>query len=79
MFRKQFTDVRDACALAQQSLTLCAKPLIVLVRDLRLVAASRSFYLAFKVNPDLNGPCAAYCDKDCQASAYRGRMTIQVS
>ena len=70
MFRKQFTDVRDACALALQSLALCAKPLIVLVQDLRLVAASR---------PDLNGSCAAYCAKDCQTSACWGRMTIQIS
>jgi two-component sensor histidine kinase len=52
MFRKQFTDVQDACALAHAIVDTVREPLIVLDQDLRVVAAGRSFYLAFKVNPD---------------------------
>jgi two-component sensor histidine kinase len=52
IFRKQFTDVNDACALAHAIVDTVREPLVVLDRDLRVVAASRSFYLTFKVNPD---------------------------
>jgi len=52
MFRKQFTDVGDACALAHAIVDTVREPLVVLDQDLRIVAASRSFYLTFKVNPD---------------------------
>jgi hypothetical protein len=36
MFRKQFTDVRDACALAHAIVDTVREPLIVLVQDLRV-------------------------------------------
>ena len=52
MFRKQFTDVQDACALAHAIVDTVREPLVVLDQDLRVVAASRSFYLKFMVNPD---------------------------
>ena len=52
MFRKQFTDVEDACALAHAIVDTVREPLVVLDQDLRVVAASRSFYLTFKANPD---------------------------
>ena len=52
MFRKQFTDVEDACALAHAIVDTVREPLVVLDQDLRAVAASRSFYLTFKANPD---------------------------
>ncbi len=52
MFRKQFTDVQDACALAHAIVDTVREPLIVLDQDLRVVAASRSFYLKFKADPD---------------------------
>jgi two-component sensor histidine kinase len=52
MFRKQFTDVKDACALAHAIVDTVREPLIVLDQDLRVVAASRSFYVKFKVDPD---------------------------
>ena len=52
MFRKQFTNARDACALAHAIVDTVREPLIVLDEDLRVVAASRSFYLKFKVHPD---------------------------
>jgi two-component sensor histidine kinase len=48
MFGKQFTDVDDACALAHAIVDTVREPLIVLDQDLRVVAASRSFYLKFK-------------------------------
>ena len=52
MFRKQFTDVEDACALAHAIVDTVREPLVVLDQDLRVVAANRSFYLTFKANPD---------------------------
>jgi hypothetical protein len=52
MFRKQFPKVQDAWILAHAIVDTVREPLIVLDQDLRVVAASRSFYLTFKVNPD---------------------------
>src|ERR1700694_3888524 len=48
MFRKQFPKGEDACILAHAILNTIRDPLIVLDEDLRVVAASRSFYLTFK-------------------------------
>jgi two-component sensor histidine kinase len=50
MFRKQFTDVQDAFALAHAIVDTVREPLVVLDDELRVVAASRSFYLTFRVN-----------------------------
>ncbi len=50
MFRKQFTDIQDAFALAHAIVDTVREPLVVLDDELRVVAASRSFYLTFKVN-----------------------------
>ena len=52
MFRKQFVDVRDACALAQGIVDTVREPVLVLDQDLRVIAASRSFYSSFKVKPE---------------------------
>ena len=52
MFRKQFTNVQDACALAHAIVDTVREPLVVLDHDLRVIAASRSFYRVFMVNPD---------------------------
>ena len=52
MFKEQFSEVEDACALAQAMVDTVREPLIVLDKDLRVVAASRSFYEKFKTNPD---------------------------
>ncbi|MGZ5233357.1 MAG: sensor histidine kinase [Burkholderiales bacterium] len=52
MFRKQITDVNDACTLAHAIVDTVREPLVVLDQDLRVVVASRAFYLTFKVNPD---------------------------
>src|ERR1700737_1984651 len=52
VFKKQFSEVEDACALAQAMVDTVREPLVVLDKDLRVVAASRSFYLKFRTNPN---------------------------
>jgi two-component sensor histidine kinase len=52
VFKKRFSEVEDACALAQAIVDTVREPLIVLDKDLRAIAASRSFYIKFKTNPD---------------------------
>jgi two-component sensor histidine kinase len=52
VFRKQFSEVEDACALAQAMVDTVREPLIVLDKDLRVIAASRSFYVKFSTDPD---------------------------
>jgi two-component sensor histidine kinase len=44
-----FKDIEDGRALAQAIVDTIREPLLVLDKDLRVVAASRSFYLTFKV------------------------------
>src|SRR6204780_1341799 len=51
-FREQFTNVADACALAQSIVDTVREPVIVLDKVLRVIAASRSFYSAFKVSAE---------------------------
>jgi two-component sensor histidine kinase len=51
-FRGQFTNVADACALAQSIVDTVREPVIVLDKGLSVIAASRSFYSAFKVSPE---------------------------
>ena len=51
-FRQQFTDISDACALAQGIVDTVREPVLVLDKELRVIAASRSFYSAFKVQPE---------------------------
>ena len=48
MFRKQFTDLRNACAFAEAIVNTVREPLVVLDQDLRVVAASCSFYRTFR-------------------------------
>ena len=51
MFRKQFTKLQAACAFAEAIVNTVREPLVVLDHDLRVVAASRSFYRTFKISP----------------------------
>ena len=51
-FREQFTAVADACALAQSIVDTVREPILVLDKELRVIAASRSFYSAFRVSPE---------------------------
>jgi hypothetical protein len=50
-FRKQFAGIEDACALAQDIVDTVREPVLALGKDLRVIAASRSFYSVFNVNP----------------------------
>jgi two-component sensor histidine kinase len=51
-FREQFTSITDAWALAQGIVDTVREPVLVLDKELRVLAASRSFYSAFKVSPE---------------------------
>ena len=51
-FREQFTAIVDAWTLAQGIVDTVREPVLVLDKDLRVIAASRSFYSAFKVSPE---------------------------
>ena len=51
-FREQFTAIADAWALAQGIVDTVREPVLVLDNELRVIAASRSFYSAFKVSPN---------------------------
>jgi two-component sensor histidine kinase len=51
-FREQFTAIADAWALAQGIVDTVREPVLVLDNELRVIAASRSFYSTFKVRPE---------------------------
>jgi chemotaxis protein methyltransferase CheR len=51
-FSKQFTAIADAWALAQGIVDTVREPILVLDKELRVIAASRSFYSTFKVSPE---------------------------
>ena len=51
-FREQFAAITDAWTLAQGIVDTVREPVLVLDKDLRVIAASRSFYSAFKVSPE---------------------------
>jgi two-component sensor histidine kinase len=51
-FREQFTNIADACALAQAIVDTVSEPVLVLDKEFRVIAASRSFYSTFKVSPE---------------------------
>jgi two-component sensor histidine kinase len=56
MFSEQFTDSHDASLLATAIIDTVREPFVVLDEGLRVVAASRSFYRTFTVNPrDVQG------------------------
>jgi two-component sensor histidine kinase len=50
-FRKQFTGIEDACALAQAIVDTVREPILIFDKELRVIAASRSFYSVFEVSP----------------------------
>jgi two-component sensor histidine kinase len=52
MFKNQFNDLQSAYAFAEAIVNTVREPLVVLDQDLRVVAASRSFYRTFKVTRD---------------------------
>jgi chemotaxis protein methyltransferase CheR len=48
----QFVDIQDRIALAQAIVDTVRDPLLVIDHDLRVIAASRSFYKTFRLAPD---------------------------
>jgi two-component sensor histidine kinase len=51
-FKEQFPAIADAWALAQGIVDTVREPVLVLDKELRVTAASRSFYSSFKVSPE---------------------------
>jgi hypothetical protein len=51
MFSEQFTDSRDSSVLAHAIVDTVREPFVVLDEDLHVIAASRSFYRTFTVDP----------------------------
>ena len=65
MFRQQFSDADDACALAQAIVDTVRQPMLVLDHELRVIAASRSYYQLFSAKPGdtLGKPLCDLCDR----------------
>jgi two-component sensor histidine kinase len=75
-FRKQFTNAADACALAQSIVDTVREPVIVLDKELRVIAASRSFYSAFNVKPEETQGKLLYALGDGQWDIPKLRMLL---
>src|SRR5580658_4519535 len=76
-FREQFTNVADACALAQSIVDTVREPVIVLDKRLRVVAASRSFYTAFEVSPEETQGKLLYALGDGQWDIPKLRLLLE--
>lgn len=76
-FREQFTNVSDACALAQSIVDTVREPVIVLDKGLRVIAASRSFYSAFEVSPEETQGRLLYALGDGQWDIPKLRLLLE--
>src|SRR6202040_2642238 len=76
-FREQFTNVADACALAQSIVGTVREPVIVLDKELRVIAASRSFYSAFEVSPEETQGKLLYALGDGQWDIPKLRLLLE--
>src|SRR5579872_5720758 len=76
-FREQFTNVADACPLAQSIVDTVREPVIVLDKALRVIAASRSFYTAFEVSPEETQGKLLYALGDGQWDIPRLRLLLE--
>jgi two-component sensor histidine kinase len=76
-FREQFTNVADACALAQSIVDTVREPVIVLDKGLHVIAASRSFYSAFEVNPEETQGKLLYALGDGQWDIPKLRLLLE--
>jgi two-component sensor histidine kinase len=76
-FREQFTNVADACALAQGIVDTVREPVIVLDKGLRVIAASRSFYTAFEVSPEETQGKLLYALGDGQWDIPKLRLLLE--
>ncbi|MGB6937564.1 MAG: histidine kinase dimerization/phosphoacceptor domain -containing protein [Xanthobacteraceae bacterium] len=75
-FRDQFTNVADACALAQSIVDTVREPVVVLDKGLRVIAASRSFYTLFKVSPEETQGRLLYALGDAQWDIPKLRVLL---
>ncbi|MGB6445661.1 MAG: PAS domain-containing protein [Xanthobacteraceae bacterium] len=75
-FREQFTNVADACALAQSIVDTVREPVVVLDKGLRVIAASRSFYTLFKVSPEETQGRLLYALGDAQWDIPKLRVLL---
>jgi chemotaxis protein methyltransferase CheR len=76
-FREQFTNVKDAFALAQAIIDPVREPVLVLDKDLRVIAASRSFYSAFKASPENTRGRHLYALGDGQSDILKLRELLE--
>lgn len=76
-FREQFTNVGDACALAQSIVDTVREPVVVLDKALRVIAASRSFYSVFEVSPEETQGRLLYALGDGQWDIPRLRLLLE--
>jgi two-component sensor histidine kinase len=76
-FREQFTNVADACALAQSIVDTVREPVVVLDKGLRVIAASRSFYSAFEVSPEETQGKLLYALGDGQWDIPKLRLLLE--
>jgi two-component sensor histidine kinase len=76
-FRGQFTNVADACALAQAIVDTVSEPVLVLDKQLRVIAASRSFYSTFKVSPENTQGSLLYALGDGQWDIPKLRVLLE--
>jgi two-component sensor histidine kinase len=76
-FRDQFTDAGDACALAHSIVDTVREPILVLDQELRVVAASRSFYSTFKARPEHTQGRLLYTLDDGQWDIAKLRVLLE--
>jgi len=76
-FREQFVHVADACELAQCIVDTVREPVVVLDERLRVIAASRSFYSAFRVIPEDTQGVLLYALGDGQWDIPRLRLLLE--
>ena len=76
-FREQFAAITDAWAFAQSIVDTVREPVLVLDKDLRVIAASRSFYSAFKVRPEDTEGRLLYALSDGQWDIPKLRVLLE--
>jgi two-component sensor histidine kinase len=70
-------EIEDAQTLAQAIVDTIHEPFLVLDADLRVLTASRSFYRAFKVDPDQTQGCLLYALGDGQWDIPALRLLLE--
>jgi chemotaxis protein methyltransferase CheR len=75
-FGEQFTNAADACALAQSIVDAIHELVVVLDKELRVIAACSSFYSAFKVSPEETQGRLLYALGDGQWDIPKLRMLL---